>query len=385
VIVNREHVSSSGVYKGLDNLPIKETVLSTIDGEKGKLYYVGYSVEELAEKSTYEEVCFLLLNHRLPSGSELADFTSRLVEERRLHPDVWSLLSRLPPEASLMNKLKLGVDLLALYDKEADSVDKNSRMRTAIRIISKIATLATGLYRLSKGLEPVEPDSRLLHSSNFLYMATGRKPDSLESKIMDVAFILHAEHELPASSTAALVVASTLSDLYSAVSAGIGALKGPLHGGANERALEMLMSIKSPEEAQQYILRELGSKRKIMGFGHRVYKTFDPRAVIFKSYLEKLSEVKGDRRLLGIADKVEEVMIKELGSKMIFPNIDLYSGPVFSLLGLDKELFTPIFAAARSVGWIAHVLEYWEDNRLIRPRAVYVGPEPRKYIPIDER
>lgn len=385
MIVNREHVSSSGVYKGLDNLPIKETVLSTIDGEKGKLYYVGYSVEELAEKSTYEEVCFLLLNHRLPSGSELADFTSRLVEERRLHPDVWSLLSRLPPEASLMNKLKLGVDLLALYDKEADSVDKNSRMRTAIRIISKIATLATGLYRLSKGLEPVEPDSRLLHSSNFLYMATGRKPDSLESKIMDVAFILHAEHELPASSTAALVVASTLSDLYSAVSAGIGALKGPLHGGANERALEMLMSIKSPEEAQQYILRELGSKRKIMGFGHRVYKTFDPRAVIFKSYLEKLSEVKGDRRLLGIADKVEEVMIKELGSKMIFPNIDLYSGPVFSLLGLDKELFTPIFAAARSVGWIAHVLEYWEDNRLIRPRAVYVGPEPRKYIPIDER
>ncbi|MEM1937870.1 MAG: citrate synthase/methylcitrate synthase [Candidatus Caldarchaeum sp.] len=378
-------MSSSGVYKGLDNLPIKETVLSTIDGEKGKLYYVGYSVEELAEKSTYEEVCFLLLNHRLPSGSELADFTSRLVEERRLHPDVWSLLSRLPPEASLMNKLKLGVDLLALYDKEADSVDKNSRMRTAIRIISKIATLATGLYRLSKGLEPVEPDSRLLHSSNFLYMATGRKPDSLESKIMDVAFILHAEHELPASSTAALVVASTLSDLYSAVSAGIGALKGPLHGGANERALEMLMSIKSPEEAQQYILRELGSKRKIMGFGHRVYKTFDPRAVIFKSYLEKLSEVKGDRRLLGIADKVEEVMIKELGSKMIFPNIDLYSGPVFSLLGLDKELFTPIFAAARSVGWIAHVLEYWEDNRLIRPRAVYVGPEPRKYIPIDER
>ncbi|MEM4290670.1 MAG: citrate synthase/methylcitrate synthase [Candidatus Caldarchaeum sp.] len=385
MIVNRDHVSSSGVYKGLDNLPIKETVLSTIDGEKGKLYYVGYSVEELAEKSTYEEVCFLLLNHRLPSGSELADFTSRLVEERRLHPDVWSLLSRLPPEASLMNKLKLGVDLLALYDKEADSVDKNSRMRTAIRIISKIATLATGLYRLSKGLEPVEPDSRLLHSSNFLYMATGRKPDSLESKIMDVAFILHAEHELPASSTAALVVASTLSDLYSAVSAGIGALKGPLHGGANERALEMLMSIKSPEEAQQYVLRELGSKRKIMGFGHRVYKTFDPRAVIFKSYLEKLSEVKGDRRLLGIADKVEEVMIKELGSKMIFPNIDLYSGPVFSLLGLDKEMFTPIFAAARSVGWIAHVLEYWEDNRLIRPRAVYVGPEPRKYIPIDER
>ncbi|MEM2095172.1 MAG: citrate synthase/methylcitrate synthase [Candidatus Caldarchaeum sp.] len=378
-------MSVSGVYKGLDNLPIKETVISTIDGERGKLYYVGYSVEELAEKSTYEEVCFLLLNHRLPSRSELADFTSKLVEERRLHPEVWEVLRRLPAEASLMNKLKLGVDLIALYDEEAENVDKNSRMRTAVRIISKIATLATGLYRLSMGLEPVEPDPRLPHSSNFLYMATGRKPGSLESKIMDVAFILHAEHELPASSTAALVVASTLSDLYSAVSAGIGALKGPLHGGANERALEMLMSIKSPEEAQQYVLRELGSKRKIMGFGHRVYKTFDPRAVIFKSYLEKLSEVKGDRRLLEIANRVEDVMIKELGSKMIFPNIDLYSGPVFTLLGLEKELFTPIFAAARSVGWIAHVLEYWEDNRLIRPRAVYVGPEPRKYVSIDER
>ncbi|MDW8360215.1 MAG: citrate/2-methylcitrate synthase, partial [Candidatus Caldarchaeum sp.] len=266
-------MSITGVYKGLDNVPIKETVISTIDGEKGKLYYVGYSVEELAEKSNYEEVSFLLLHKRLPTGEELKDFSNKLMKERTIPNEIWSILEKTPPGAPLMDKLKAGVDLLGLFDGEAEKTDKAARLSTAIRIISKIATLVAGVYRLKKGLQPLEPDPGLNHASNFLYMATGKKPNALESKIMDVTFILHAEHELPASSTAALVVASTLSDLYSAVSAGIGALKGPLHGGANERALEMLMSIKTPEEAEQYVLRELASKRKIMGFGHRVYKT----------------------------------------------------------------------------------------------------------------
>ncbi|MEM4280874.1 MAG: citrate synthase/methylcitrate synthase [Candidatus Caldarchaeum sp.] len=378
-------MSIVGVYKGLDNIPIKQTILSNIDGERGKLYYLGYPIEELAEHSTYEEVCFLLLHRRLPTEKELEDFSRKLREERNLPVAVFNIVKELPRDAPMISVVRASLDILSLYDNDAERAGVDAWMNVAVRIISKIATLVAAVYRLKKGFEPVDPDPSLPHAANFLYMATGRRPNSFESKVIDVAFILHAEHELPASSTAALVVASTLSDLYSAITAGIGALKGPLHGGANERALEMLMSIESPEKAEKYVLEQLAATKKIMGFGHRVYKTFDPRAVIFKKYLERLSDIRKDRTLLNIANKLEEVMVRELGIKSVFPNIDLYSGPVFHLLGLEKEIFTPMFAAARAVGWIAHVLEYWEDNRLIRPRAVYVGPSPRKYVPLDER
>jgi len=379
------NVGFEKVEKGLENIAIKETRLSNIDGEKGKLYYVGYSIEELAEYSSYEEVCFLLLNGRLPTRNELEKFSAMLVSERSLPRQVVDVLRTLPRTAPLMSWLKTGVDLLSLYDPDAEKTDDESRMRTATRLISKVATLTAAAYRLARGLEPVEPSPELSHAGNFLYMVKGSGPSPLEEKIMDVAFILHAEHELPASTTAALVVASTLSDLYSAVSAGIGALKGPLHGGANERALEMLQTIGSPDKADEYVANELAAKRRIMGFGHRVYRSFDPRARIFKRYLEQLSERMGDKTLLQIAEAVENAMMNRMGGRNIFPNIDLYSGPVFHLLGLGKEIFTPFFAAARTVGWIAHVLEYWRDNRLIRPRAVYVGPDPRSYIPLDRR
>ncbi|MEM2237158.1 MAG: citrate/2-methylcitrate synthase [Candidatus Caldarchaeum sp.] len=284
----------------------------------------------------------------------------------------------------MISVVRASLDILSLYDNDAENTCVDAWMKAAVRII-KLATLAASVYRLKKGLEPVDPDPSLPHAANFLYMATGRRPSSFESKVIDMAFILHAEHELPASSTAALVVASTMADLYSAITAGIGALKGPLHSGANERALEMLMSIGSPEKAEKYVLEQPVAKKKIMGFGHRVYKTFDLGAVIYKKYLEQLSEIKKDYTLLNIANKLGEVMVRELGMKSVIPNIDLYSGPVFHLLGLEKEIFTPMFAVARSVGWIAHVLEYWEDNRVIRPRAVYVGPSPRKYVQLDER
>lgn len=373
------------VEKGLENIAIKETRLSSIDGEKGKLYYVGYPIEELAEHSSYEEVCFLLLHGRLPTRNELENFSAMLVSERSLPRQVVDVLRTLPRTAPMMSWLKTGVDLLSLFDPDAEKTDDESRLKTATRLISKVATLTATAYRLARGLEPVEPRSDLSHAGNFLYMVTGNKSSPLEEKIMDVAFILHAEHELPASTTAALVVASTLSDLYSAVSAGIGALKGPLHGGANEKALEMLQTIGSPDKADGYVANELAAKRRIMGFGHRVYRSFDPRARIFKRYLEQLSEKRGDKTLLQVAEAVENAVIKRMGGKSIFPNIDLYSGPVFHLLGLGKEIFTPFFAAARTVGWLAHVLEYWRDNRLIRPRAVYVGPEPRSYIPLDKR
>ncbi|MDW8083630.1 MAG: citrate synthase/methylcitrate synthase [Candidatus Caldarchaeum sp.] len=373
------------VFKGLENVVLKSTVLSNIEGDKGKLYYVGYPIEELAENSSYEEVCFLLLNRRLPTRAELEEYKKGFIRERELPREVWEFVGKIPRHAPLISVLRTGVDLMALYDGDVEERDPSLTESIAIRIISRVATFLAAAYRDRQGLEPVAPSTDLPHAANFLYMATGRRPSPIEAKIMDVAFILHAEHELPASTTAALVVASTLSDLYSAVSAAIGALKGPLHGGANEKALEMLETIGDPAKAEEYVIRELSAKRRIMGFGHRVYKNFDPRALIFKKYLMQLSEIKSDWSLLKIADKVEQAMLSRMGGRSIFPNIDLYSGPVFHLLGLKKEIFTPIFAAARTVGIIAHVIEYWQDNRLIRPRAVYRGPEPRRYVPIEER
>ncbi|MEM4186867.1 MAG: citrate/2-methylcitrate synthase, partial [Candidatus Caldarchaeum sp.] len=243
-------MTNVAVHKGLDNIFIKHTALSNIEGDKGRLYYLGYPIEELAEYSTYEEVCFLLLNRRLPTKSELQDFARKLRKERNVPENVLKIIKELPRDAPMVSVLRASLDILSLYDGDAERNDVQAWMNVAVRIISKIATLVAAVYRLKKGLEPVDPNPSLSHSANFLYMSTGRLPTPLESKVMDVGFILHAEHERPASSTAALVVASTLSDLYSAISAGVSALKGPLHGGANERALEMLLEIGSPEKAE---------------------------------------------------------------------------------------------------------------------------------------
>ncbi|GBC69235.1 Citrate synthase [archaeon HR01] len=373
------------ISKGLDDVVVKETVLSYIDGENGRLFYVGYPIEELVEHSTYEEVCFLLLHGRLPKKDELESFTDLMKSERELPKELVAILSKIPRNSNLMDVLKFGIDYLAICDEELQSKGRVDNIVTAAKIISKSSTIVAYAFRYSEGLEIVRPSQELSHAANFLYMVTGVKPDSLSSKIMDVAFILHAEHELPASSMAALVIASTLSDLYSAISGGVGALKGPLHGGANEKALEMILSIGSPENVEGYVKQVLASKGRIMGFGHRVYKSYDPRAAIFRRYLESLSQQRGDRSFLDITKKLEEVVRRELAGKPIFPNIDLYSGAVFHMLGLSKRVFTPLFAAARTVGWAAHVLEYWRDNRLIRPRATYVGPPMRRYIPVHQR
>ena len=378
-------LSSVQLHKGLDDIVIKETALSYIDGESGKLYYVGYPIEELAEYSSYEEVCFLLLHQRLPTSSEFREFSMHMVNERGLPPEFNIFIKTIPRQAPMMDILKTAVDFLALYDPELQTHESEANIRKAIRLTAKIPTAIAYSYRHKAGLDIIEPSDKLSHAANFLYMITGEKPDSLASKIMDVAFILHAEHELPASSTAALVVASTLSDLYSAISAGIGALKGPLHGGANERALEMLLSIGRPDRVWDYVKSVLASGGKIMGFGHRVYKSYDPRAKILKRYLETLCQLRGDYKLLEIANTLEEAVRAELVGKPVFPNIDLYSGAVFHMLGLPIEVFTPMFAAARTVGWSSHVIEYWRNNRLIRPRAHYIGPEPRRYVPIELR
>lgn len=378
-------MDSINIHKGLDDVVIKETTLSYIDGEAGKLYYVGYPIEDLAEHSSYEEVCFLLLYQRLPTQREFREFSATLTSERELPREFDNFIKTVPRNAPMMDVLKMCVDFLALYDEELQVHEPGANIRKAIRLTAKIPTAIARAYRHKAGLPEIRPLEDLSHAANFLYMVTGEKPDSLASKIMDVSFILHAEHELPASSTAALVVASTLSDLYSAISAGIGALKGPLHGGANERALEMLLSIGNPEKASEYVKKVLSSGGKIMGFGHRVYKSYDPRARILKRYLEMLCQRKGDYRLLEIANWVEDAVRAELVGKPVFPNIDLYSGAVFHMLGMSTELFTPLFAAARTIGWSSHVIEYWMNNRLIRPRAHYLGPEPRKYVPLELR
>lgn len=369
----------------MDDVIIKETALSYIDGEAGKLFYVGYPIEELVEHSTYEEVCFLLLHQRLPTVKELEEFSSLMRREAYLPQQFNQFLDSIPETAHIMDVLKTTIDFLALYDEELMVHDEKTNIMKAVRLIAKIPLAIAYVYRHKSGLKTIEPLKTLPHAANFLYMVTGERPDNLASKIIDVTFILHAEHELPASSTAGLVVASTFSDLYSAISAAVGALKGPLHGGANERALEMLLTIAKPEKAAEYVRKVLASGGKIMGFGHRVYKSYDPRARILKKYLMELSEMKGDYTLFDIAESLERSVSKELAGKAVFPNVDLYSGAVFYMLGLATELFTPMFAAARTVGWAAHVIEYWRGNRLIRPRGHYVGPAPRRYIPIGSR
>ncbi len=374
------------VKKGLDEVYVKETLLSYIDGANGKLYYHGYSIEDLAKHSTFEEIAFLMWYGRLPKKVEFEKFVNLLKSYRWISKDLVEYMKTLPKNAHPMDVLKLGIAAVALEDPELEDMSREANIRKAMRILAKAPTIVAAWHRIRNNLETIEPSMDLNHAANFLYMLKGEKPDEFSARIMDVALILHAEHGMNASAFAALVTGSTLSDIYSAVVAGISALKGPLHGGANERALKMIMEIGSPDKAEEYVLKKLARKEKIMGFGHRVYKAYDPRARILKEYAKQLSEMKGYEQLYKIAEKVEEVVIRELGAtKKVFPNVDFFSGIVYYSLGIPPDLFTSVFAISRIVGWTAHVLEYWTSNRIIRPRALYVGELGKKYVPIDAR
>ena len=368
--------------KGLAGVPAAETVLSYIDGERGKLYYLGIPIEEWAESSTFEEVALALLLRRLPKREELKMFNAALRSARELPPEVVDFILDMPLDSHPMTVLRSVVSLLEAYDYDAKLDDLEAKFRISLRLIARFPTVVAYFDRARKGLELVPPDPTLGHAANFLYMLKGERPTDYEARVMDVALILHADHGMNASTFASMVVASTLSDMYSAITAGIGALKGPLHGGANERVLRMFREIGSPERAEEYVLAKLARKERVMGFGHRVYKAYDPRARILKRYAEELTK---RSEYYQIALKVEEVMIREKGQKGIFPNVDFYSGLVYNGLGIDTDLFTPIFAIARVAGWTAHVLEYLEDNRIFRPRAVYKGEIDKRYTPIDER
>ena len=369
---------------GLEGVIAARSRLCQIDGHAGKLYYVGYPIEELVQNSSFEEICFLLWYARLPRQDELEHLQQLFRESRALPAEVIPFVSLMPHTSHPMDALRTVVSLLATYDQNPEK-SPEANLHRAIRLTAQFPTIVATFHRLRQNQKPIAPHPKLPHAANFLYMLLGSEPEEMAAKVMDTALILHADHEMNASTFAALVTASTLTDIYSAVTSGVGTLKGPLHGGANEEVLKMLQQIEDPNNVEAWVDQALVKKTKIMGFGHRVYKNYDPRARIFKEYARRLSEKTRFSRFFQINDKLEQVMQAKLGQHGIFPNIDLYSGIVYHQLGFATDLFTPIFAIARVAGWTAHILEYWQDNRLFRPNASYDGPAPRSYVPISQR
>ncbi len=373
--------------KGLEGAIARETTKGYVDGKQGKLYYHGISIEELAEHSTYEEVFYLLMYDKLPSKEELSILDMRMRQYREIPDAVYEFIKDRASGYNVhpMSVLRTAVSMLAPFDDASEEQSMAAAEREAIKITSRMATITAAIGRARRGLAPIHPDFNLPHAANFLYMYLGEEQDDFMNRLMDVLLILHADHGCNASTFATLVVVSTLADMYSGVVGGISALKGPLHGGANERAMAMLDEIGDEENAEAWILDAIAKKKKIMGFGHRVYKAYDPRARILHSYAEEITRRAGTEHWLRIASIIERVMIEKLGAKGIFPNVDFYSGTVMSSMGVERKLFTPIFATGRVAGWTAHAVEQLKDNRIYRPRFIYVGPVNVAYTPIDER
>lgn len=370
--------------RGLEGVVAANSSICYIDGENGVLAYRGIDIHELASKSTFEEVCYLLWFGRLPSRSELQDLGVRLWRERKLDASIVSYLRQAPKHALPMDVLRTIMSALSLFDPEERVNDAQANMRKSIRLTSQMAMVVAYYDRVRKGLPLVEPDRYLSHAGNFLWMLKGKPPSKEAERALDVALILHADHELNASTFAARVTAATLSDMHSAITSAIGTLKGPLHGGANEAVFKILEAIdRSGADPVDYIKGMLAQKKKIPGFGHRVYHTEDPRATHLRKMSHDLGESAGEPKWFQISNKIEEFVKSE---KHLNANVDFYSASTYHTLGIDLDLFTPIFAVSRVAGWTAHVMEQLADNRLIRPRAEYVGPQyPAPYISLDER
>src|SRR5579884_890493 len=343
------------VKVGLQGVVIAQSSICSIDGERGKLMYRGYDIHDLAAHSTFEEVVYLLWHGRLPKRAELEGLQNDLSENRAVAPEILELLKKLPPPQHPMKTL---------------------------RLTAQLGTLVAAFSRVRNGQAPVAPDPKLNHAANFLYMLKGQVPNAEEARCFDVALILHADHSFNASTFAARVTASTLSDMHSAITSAIGTLKGPLHGGANERVMRMLLEIRSVDRAEPYVQDLLARKQKVMGFGHRVYHTEDPRATVLRKMSEELGRRTGETKWFEISRRVEEFMIRE---KKINANVDFYSASAYYVLGIPVELYTPVFAVSRISGWTAHVLEQYANNKLIRPLAEYTGSTNLKYIPVDQR
>ena len=368
--------------RGLDGIVVASTRLSDVRGDVGKLVYCGYDIDELAGKVTYEEVVHLLHHDRLPTAVELAELRGTLAGFRDLPRAIKQIIQKIPRNAPPMHAVRSVVSMLGCFDTTADDDSMHAQRRKALRLVAQIPVITAYFHRHRQGLPLIDPDPTLGEAANFLYMVNGEPPNAEMEGTMDVCYVLHAEHGMNASTFAARVTIATLSDMYSAITSAIGTLKGPLHGGANEGVIKMLLEIGSPEGVDAYIEDALAQKKKIMGIGHRVYKVLDPRAPHLQRMSRILSAKIGEPKWIQMSERIAELMLQKKG---LNANVDFYSATVYYSLGIPTDLFTPIFAIARTAGWTAHVLEQLADNRLIRPQSLYTGPVGLKVVPTAER
>jgi citrate synthase len=370
---------------GLEDVVAATSAICYLDGDRGVLAYYGYDIHDLADRASFEEVCHLLWHGRLPSRAELGDLQSQLAAARPLGEPVLRLMKQLPASDG-MDALRTLTSILGHFDPEASENSQQANYRKAVRLTAQLASLVATYGRLQAGGGPIQPDPALGHAANFLYMLTGQRPDALSTRAFDIALVLHADHELNASTFAARVAAATLTDMHSAIVGAIGALKGPLHGGANADVMRLLIEIgpeASPERIDDAIRSRLARKVKIPGFGHRVYRTEDPRATHLRRMSEELGKRAGNTRWFEMSRRIEQLVTSE---KTLYPNVDFYSASTYYTLGIPIDLFTPIFAVSRISGWSAHCLEQYSNNRLIRPRTDYIGPAyPQRFVALDQR
>lgn len=370
------------VKLGLEDVVAATSSICDVNGSAGRLIYRGYDIHDLAEHSTFEEVVYLLWFGRLPTQAELDSLSQKLKTTRGLHAEVIAAMKALPKTADPMEVLRTIVSLLAMYDPEDHDDSREANIIKATHLVAQLPTIIAYWDCIRNGRQLLPPKEDISIAANFLYMLNGKVPDDVSAKSLDVALILHADHELNASTFAARVAAATLSDIYSATVAAIGTLKGPLHGGANQEAIKLLLAIDKPENVESYLRKMFDEHKKVMGFGHRVYKTEDPRASHLRQMSAALSERKGEPKWYQMSRQIEEMVMREKG---LYVNVDFYSASVYYLLGIPIDLFTPIFAMSRMSGWAAHVLEQYANNRLIRPRAEYTGESNLKYVAVGRR
>ena len=376
----------STATKGLEGVVAAETEMSFIDGEKGVLEYVGIEIDALARHSTFEETVYLLWNRRLPTRAELDAFTKELRAHYDLPAPVIGLLKSFPKDAQPMHVLRTAVSALSLYDNDdPNSVEPDAYRAKGLAILARAPAIIAAFDRIRNGKDVVAPDKNLSFASNFLFMLNNEKPTKTMERAFDTCMILHADHGLNASTFTGRVIASTLSDIYSVMSGAIGALRGPLHGGANEGVMHTLNEIGSLDRVDAYMKDALANKKKIMGFGHRVYKAYDPRATYLKTLAEQLAKDTGNEQFYKMSKRIEDIMHEAVAAKGIYPNVDFYSATTYHCLGLKLDLFTPMFALSRISGWAGHCIEQLSANRLIRPSADYVGPHGVEYVPIEKR
>ena len=377
--------AGSAVAAGLRGVVAASSSIGDVNGEKGELIYQGVNIHDLATKSTFEEVVFLLWNGRLPKRAELDELKQNLAASAELPWQGVELIKGMcgaPKKFDPMGGLRTVVSAMGMFDEDAGDLSREASIRVATRLTARFPTIVAAIERARNGLDPISPKPDLNLATNFLYMMKGEMPDEFDAHVLDVALILQADHELNASTFTARVVAGTLADMYSAVIAALGALSGPLHGGANTAIMKILLEIDSVDKVEDYVKDALSKKKKIMGFGHAVYKTEDPRATHLRRFSKEMGERKGDSKWYEITAKLEAIMKRE---KNLLPNVDAYSASTYYMMGIPMDLYTPIFAISRISGWTAHILEQYADNKLIRPRAEYVGPRNVPYVPIDER